>query len=169
MDNTRIRKQVKMQLALLLGVGLPVGFVAGIAGATLADTLAETGEILAWGFRSLALFLSLALAGSIWLSADNELALEQDFRPREVYRSRDEALATGALGGILGTLGATVSYFFPAQSIPLLVKGYEANSVMEESLRQLGFGQFCLVIAVVVIVGLLVSLWAHRRVKGSYY
>lgn len=168
MDYSRVKKQVKTQFALLLGVGLPVGVIAGLAAAS-TGSLEKTGEVLVWGYLSLAVFLSAALAGSVWLSVDNELVLEKDFRPREVYRALPEALTTTALSGVLGLLGATVSYFFPGQGFPMILRGYEGASVLQETLRQLGWGQFFLVMAIIVLVGALSALWAYRRVKNSYY
>ena len=72
---------------------------------------------------------------------------------------------TAALSGILGTLGAMVAYFFPGQGIPMLLKGYEGNAVIQTSLQQLGLPRFFLVMLIVVLTGLVSSAWGCRQVK----
>jgi hypothetical protein len=169
MDYSRIGKQVKMQVSLLIGTGLPVGIVAGLAGSLAASDVEETGRILVWGYLSLAAFLSIALAVSVWLSVDNEIALDKGFKPREVYRSFKEGAMTGVISGVLGTIGAMAAYFFPGQGFPIILKGYGGNSVMEETLHQLGLGKFLLVLVVVVIAGVVSAAWAYNEIKDSYY
>jgi hypothetical protein len=169
MDFSGIGSQVKMQVMLLLGTGLAVGAVAGILASVGADNLEQTGEILVWGYLSLAVFLSIAIAVSIWLSIDNDISLEDGFQPREVYRSLEKGRAATVLVGILGTLAATVSYFFPGQSIPMLLKGYTGNSVIQESFQQLGFGNVFLVMIIIIVVGLIGSTLGYRQIKDSLY
>lgn len=169
MDFSGIGSQVKMQVMLLLGTGLPVGGVAGLAAALTTDTLQETGEILVWGYLSLAIFLSIALAVSIWLSIDNDMSLEEGFQPREVYRSLEKGWIATVLAGVIGTLAATVSFFFPGQAIPMLLKGYEGASVLQESFQQLGFTNVFLVMIVVIVVGVISSTLGYRQIKDSLY
>lgn len=169
MDYSRIQKQVKMQVSLLIGTGLPVGIVAGLAGSFAASDVADTGRILVWGYLALGVFLSIALAVSVWLSLDNEMVLDEGFKPREVYRTFKEGAVTGVISGILGTIGGMAAYFFPGQGFPILIKGYGGNSVMEETLQQLGLGKFLLVLMIVAVVGVLSAAWAYNQIKDSYY
>jgi len=169
MDFSGIGQQVKTQTLLLLGTGLPVGGIAGLAAAVTTDTLQETGAVLVWGYLSLAIVLSIALAVSIWLSINNDISLEAGFQPREVYRSLEKGRAATVLAAVFGTLGATVSFFFPAQTIPMILKGYEGASVLQESFQQLGFVSVFFVIIVVIVVGLIASAYAYRQIENSLY
>jgi hypothetical protein len=169
MNFSGIGNQVKMQVILLLGTGLAVGAVAGVIASVGADNLEQTGQILVWGYLSLAIFLSIALAVSIWLSIDNDISLEEGFQPREIYRSLEKSRATTLLAGVIGTLAATVAFFFPGQAIPMLLKGYEGASVLQEAFQQLGFANFFLVMIVVIAVGLIASALGYRQIKDSLY
>ena len=169
MKSGQIFTQMRRQSALLTGIGLPLGFVAGFAASVGADTLEATGEILMWGYLSLAAFLAAGIAASVWLSVDDPQELGTGFCARDSYRSLSIALLTGLLSGVVGTLGATVTYFLPGQSIPMLLEGYGGNSVNAETVEQLGVGGFLVVATVTVAAGLLSAVWGYRRVKKSLY
>ena len=60
-----------------------------------------------------------------------------------------------------------VAYFFPGQSILMLLEGYGRQCGMQEGLQQLRVAQFFLVMLVIVSVGLISSFLGHRQVEDS--
>lgn len=159
LEPRHIGLQIQYQALTIMGIGGAVGAVAGLL-SLLSGSLDEAALTITRVYQiGLPLACGAMMLLTIWLSQDNGFRVEKDHQPRLIYQSLPSVLITTTAAAILGTLGASIAFLFPAVGFPSLFKGFaEIQSII---LRSIGLSSFVFLLGSTLVVGLVAAVFAY--------
>lgn len=165
---TNIRTQIMAQASVLLGAGLFVGAAAGVAAVVFGGgDESTTRDILVLGYAALGVVLALVQIMFFWLSADDSISLGPHHRPSQLYESLAAGLATTAIAVLLGIIGASGSYLFPAFGFPAIFRGFASVEFQQSVIQAIGVPGLLLMMGGLLMIGVIATVVVHWRVRDD--
>lgn len=151
--------QIQYQALTLTGIGGPIGAIAGLL-SLLSGSIDEAALTITRVYQiGLPLACAAMMLLTIWLSQDNGFRVEKDHQPRLIYKFLPSLLITTIAAAVLGAIGASAVFLFPAVGFPSLFKGFaDIQSII---LRSIGLESFVLLLVVTLVTGLAGAVFAY--------
>ncbi|XWX05415.1 hypothetical protein VZO05_07595 [Aggregatilineales bacterium SYSU G02658] len=158
-----MRTQIMAQASTLLGAGLFVGAAAGVAAVVFGGDEAAARDLLVLGYGALGVVLALVLAMTFWLSVDDSLSLGPHHRPSQLYESLTAGLLTSVTAALLGVVGASGAYLFPAFGFSAIFGGFASVEFQQSVVQAIGVPGFLLLLGGVAAVGVAATVVVHLQ------